>query len=119
MRFTSASGLANWCKAQMDVRYGQAVHIRQGEPSEESPRNEVEDTGDGHEIFFCDLPLMNEAHAVDAFATLSDHNVLGQALPFEDDGVEEDVPSWVERHVCDHAEDVRQGCAVAQRAENP
>ena len=116
MRFTAASGLAVWCRDNMDIRYQQAVHIRQGEPAEEPPVNEVTDDGD-RQVFRCDLPLMDEAHAIDAFATLSDANVLGQSEPHPTlDGPE---LSWVDRHQCDHDEDDRAGCAVDERAEGP
>ena len=116
MRFTAASGLATWCRDQMAVRYGQAVHIRQGEPAEETPVNEVTDDGD-QQVFRCDLPLMDEAAAVDAVSTLGDANVLGQSESHPDpDGPE---PSWVEHHECDHAEDVRDGCVVVERREGP
>ena len=116
MRFTAASGLATWCRDQMQVRYGQAVHINAGEPNEEVPINEVVDDGDW-QVFGCDLPLADEAAAADAVATLGDHNVLGQSEPHPTfDG---STPSWVEHHSCDHQEDVRSGCAVVDRREGP
>ena len=114
MRFSRNSGLATWCRDNMAVRYQQAVHIRQGEPAEEPPVNEVADDGD-RQVFRCDLPLMDEAHAIDAFNTLSDANVLGQSEPHPDpDGA---APSWVDRHQCDHQDDVRSGCVVVDRSE--
>ena len=116
MRFTRNSGLATWCRDQMAVRYEQAVHIREGEPAAESPVNEVTDDGD-RQVFRCDLPLMDEAHAVDAVATLGDHNVLGQSEPHPDP--DSPQPSWVEHHECDHADDVRDGCVVVDRREGP
>jgi len=94
----------------MVVRYGQAVHIRQGEPAEEAPVNVVD--GD---LFYCDLPLMDQAAAEDALATLSDANVLGLSLPLSAEG---DL-SFVEHHLCDHAEDSRTGCTVVTRNEGP
>ena len=100
-----------WCRDQMAVRYGQAVHIRQGEPAEEAPVNVVD--GD---LFVCDLPLMDEAAAVDALATLSDANVLGVTVPLEGEDLD---PSWVEHHLCDHADEVRSGCSVVARNEGP
>ena len=95
----------------MAVRYGQAVHIRAGEPAEEVPVNLV--AGD---TFRCDLPLADEAAAQDALATLSDHNVLGQTVSL--DGLDGPVASWVEYHLCDHADDVRAGCVVVAREVN-
>lgn len=98
----------------MAVRYQQAVHIRAGEPAEEEPVNTVTDDGD-FQVFRCDLPLMDEAHAQDAFNTLSDHNVLGQALELDGEG----APSRVDRHVCYHDESPPEPCHVVQRAEEP
>ena len=97
----------------MGVRYQQSVVIRQGDPAEEQPVNEVRDDGEDHELFVCDLILADESAAADAFNTLSDHNVLGQAvaIPTEEGG---DIPSWVERHLCDHDEDDRSGCQVEE-----
>lgn len=112
MQFSPGSGLAQWCYDQMIVRHGQAVHIRQGKPAEEAPVNEV--AGD---LFVCDLPLMDEAAAVDALATLSDANVLGVTVPIIDDDDGSSVPSWVEHHRCDHDDDVRSGCVVVARNE--
>lgn len=101
-----------WCRDQMAVRYGQAVHIRQGEAAEEAPVNEV--VGD---LFVCDLPLMDEVAAQDALATLSDANVLGQTVPMVD--LDTSTPSFVEVHTCDHDENVRSGCVVVARNEGP
>ena len=116
MRFTRNSGLATWCRDNMQVRYQQAVHIRPGEAAEEAPVNEVTDDGD-RQVFRCDLPLMDEAHAIDAFATLTDANVLGQSEPHPSQ--DEAVPSWVDRHQCDHEDDIRSGCVVMARSEGP
>jgi len=114
MRFTAASGLAIWCRDQMAVRYDQSVVIREGDPNEEAPVNEVEPDGD-HERFRCDLILADESAAVDAFATLSDHTVLNQAEPSDtEDG--DDIPSWVERHECRHDHDPPGPCIVVERA---
>ncbi len=113
VRYPASSGLAAWSRDQMVVRHGQAVHIRQSEPAEEPPVNEVIDAGDTH-VFRCDLPLADEAAAVDAFATLTTGSVWGEALTL--DLVDGD-PSWIERHECDHDEDVRHGCVVMDRVE--
>ena len=116
MRFPTSSGLATWARDNMAVRYEQAVHIRQGEPAAEAPVNEVTQDG-SRDVFRCDLPLMDEAHAIDAFNTLSDANVLGQSEPHPE--LDGDFPSWVERHVCDHDDDNRDGCVVTGRQEGP
>ena len=113
VRFTKASGMADWAKAQMDVRYGQAVHINQGEPNEELAVNEVTPDDPDHEIFVCDLPLMDEAHADDAYATLTSASVFNSTyVSGFDDGEGGVTPSYVERHDCDHHEPDRQGCKV-------
>lgn len=117
MRFTAASGLAVWCRDNMAVRHSQAVHLNEGEPSEEAPVNEVVDDG-AEQVFRCDLPLMDTAHAADAFATLSAATVLGQSLVL---GSEEGVasPSWVEHHECHHDETPPAPCETVSRAEGP
>jgi hypothetical protein len=109
MRFSEGHWGPTWCRDQMAVRYGQAVHIRQGEPAEEAPINQIE--GD---VFICDVALMDAAAAQDAVNTLSDHNVLGVTLAL-DQNLE--LPSYVEYHLCDHAEDDRSGCSVVDRRE--
>lgn len=116
MRFRRAQGLATWCRDNMAVRFEQAVHIRPDTQASEPPVNEVVADG-GRDVFRCDLPLMDEAHAIDAVNTLSAATVLGQSEPLPIRG--ETAPSWVERHVCDHAEDDRTGCVVADRREGP
>lgn len=114
MRFTRQSGLATWCRDNMGVRYQMAVHIRPDEPGEEEPVNEVTRAGNS-DVFRCDLPLMDEAHALDAVATLG--AIIGQSQPHPDpDGAE---PSWAEYHRCDHADDARGGCVVVDRREGP
>ena len=117
MRFTSASGLATWCRDQMAVRYQQAVHINEGAPNEEAPLNEVVDEGD-EQVFACDLPLMDEAHAEDAMNTLSDANVLGQALMLHDDE-DGEQPSWAEHHICHHESEPGRPCEVVRREVSP
>ena len=113
MRFTRNSGLATWARDNMAVRYQQAVHIRPGEAAEEPPVNEVTDDGD-RQVFRCDLPLMDQAHAQDAVETLA------AIFPFsepEDDGEGGTTPAYVEYHQCDHADDNRDGCVVVDRRE--
>lgn len=112
MRFPEGHWGPQWCYDQMTVRYGQATHIRQGEPSEESPVNIVDGA-----FFRCDLPLVDESAALDALATLSDQNILGQTIPIEPG--EDYEPSWVEYHLCDHEDDVRSGCQVIALENGP
>ena len=117
MRFRRNQGLATWCRDNMAVRYGQAVHIREGEPAEEPPVNDVVDVGGGRDEFLCDLALADEAAAVDAVATLADPNVLGLSEPLQASG--DTVPSWVDRHQCRHDEHPPQPCVSADRREGP
>ena len=99
-------GLATWARDQMAVRHGQAVHINEGLDNEEPKRNEVVD-GD---LFICDLPLMNEAHAIDAYNTLTSASVLAWVVA---PGEEEQW--YIERHTCHHDEDPVLPCAVNER----
>ena len=96
IRYSAASGLAGWSKAQMDVRFQQAVHINPGLPNEEAPVNEVEADGTD-EIFRCDLPLMDEAAAIDAMNTLSAASVWTQAK-----ALTANQESWIQHHTCHH-----------------
>ena len=102
-------GLATWARDQMAVRHGQAVHINEGLANEEPKRNEVVDTN----LFICDLPLMNESHAIDAYNTLTAESVLAWVVA---PGEEE---SWyIERHTCHHEGGpglLRQPCVTAER----
>jgi len=117
INFPAASGLAVWCHAQMDVRHQQAVHINEGLNNQELKYN----TAVG-ETFTCDLPLLDEAAANDALATLGDHNVLGLSLPIINDigpVTRDPKPSWVEYHLCDHDEYYHDGCTVINTLYGP
>jgi len=94
-----------------------AVHIRPGTQASEEPVNQVADLNGARQEFRCDLPLMDEAHAIDALNTLSAPTVLGVSEPLPSG--EGARPSWVEYHVCDHDEDDRSGCVVVERREGP
>lgn len=108
-----ASGMATWCRDQMAVRYDQAVHINQGDPNEELAVNEVTPDDPDHEIFTCDLPLMDEAHADDAYATLTDASVFNETyVSGFDDGGGGVTPSYVERHDCHHDETPTKPCVT-------
>jgi len=112
--YPTTSGLTVWSRDQMAVRHSQAVHINPDAGNEEPPANETADQGDGTSIFRCDLPLMDEAAAVDALATLTTASVWGQAVDLPDvDGTPR--PSWVEHHLCDHDEPTQTGCTVVTR----
>lgn len=112
MRFPRSSGMGTWARDNMAVRYQQAVHIREGEAAAEAPVNEVLRDGN-RDIFVCDLPLMDQAHAQDAVETLAAISPFSEPHP-ELEGPE---PSWVEYHLCDHADDIRDGCFVVDRRE--
>lgn len=118
MRYSTASGLATWCRDNMAVRFAQAVHVNPGLPNEEAPVNEVVDEG-ATQRFRCDLPLMNEAHAADAFNTLSTASVIVQTLPLPGSAPGETRPSWVEHHTCDHDAGIHSGCTTVSHAEGP
>jgi hypothetical protein len=97
VRYPAASWLAFWCRDQMAVRAGQAAHLADVWSGSTPPTNKVVDEGGTH-VFICDLPLQNEAHAVDAVATLTAASVWLHVLPLDVvDGSE--MSSWVERHV--------------------
>ena len=98
----------------MAVRYQMAVHINVGTDAEEPPINEVIEGGD-HRVFECDLPLMDEAHAADAYNTLTAASVTAHAVAFP----EGEGPGFVEHHTCRHDETPRQPCTVVNRQEVP
>ena len=106
MRFTAASGMAGWCHAQMGVRHGQAEHIRPGGPAEEAPLNEVAGEG-ADQVFTCDLPLADEAAAVDAVSTLTAASVLAWASEYR-----------VSRERCRHDETPPGACELADEITN-
>lgn len=114
IQFAEGSGLAAWAKAQMDVRYGQAVHINEGLANEETKINYI----DG-EYFVCDLPLMDQSAAEDAVATLSDPTVLGVSLLLPNDVAEEQEQSYVEHHQCYHDEHPSSSCVVVTKNLGP
>ena len=115
MRFTAQSGLATWARDQMAVRYLQSVTIREGDPAQEAPINEV--TGEGT-LFICDLILTDEAAATDAFNTLTAPAVWDQVLQIIDEEGEVTL-SNVAHHVCDHNEDEREGCEILASKVGP
>ena len=113
IRFTKASGLATWAYNQMAVRHGQAIHINEGLANEEPAVNEVTEDGADHEVYTCDLPLMDEAHADDAYNTLTAGSVFHpDYVSGFDDGEGGVTPSYVERHDCYHDETPTKPCAV-------
>lgn len=103
VRFPTASGMAAWAHAQMVERHGMARDIREGEANEEPRRNEIIDEGD-HQTFHCDLPLLDAAHAADAFATLTAASVLALATGWR-----------VAHHVCYHDEIPPKPCEIVAR----
>ena len=99
--FPKSSGMATWCKDQMDVRYDQAVHLKEGEKNEEQKKNKVVEIDADNERFICDLPLLDQDHAQDAFNILTDDSVWFYAIGADN---EEDVGSYVNLHKCGHDE---------------
>ncbi len=113
MRFSNASGMAQWALNNLAVRHQMAVHINVGTDAEEPAVNAVVADGPNHQIYSCDLSLMDEAHAIDAFNTLS--AIIPWAAAFEDSSVE----GFIERHVCRHDETPPQPCEAIQRVQVP
>ena len=109
--FPKSSGMATWARDQMAVRHGQAVHINEGEDNEEPKYNDITDYGNDLQEVKCDLPLLDENHAIDAYNTLTDASVW--AWLADGAGV-----NWVEHHTCDHDETVRTGCKTQSRKEH-
>lgn len=109
--FPASSGMAQWAKDQLQVRHDQATHINEGAKNEEQKYNILNDYEDDKQEIKCDLPLLDEAHAQDAYATLTDASVWTHLA--EGVGV-----NWVEHHTCDHDEEVRTGCKTVSRKEH-
>ena len=104
LRFTNASGLATWAKANMEVRYTQAIHLNEGLANEELKKNDFIADGASHGMYELDIPLMNEAHAIDAYNTLN--AIMAWVVP------ETDGDCFLERHTCYHDEGSPSGCVV-------
>lgn len=102
LRFTTASGMAAWSHAQMEVRHGMAINISAREPK----FNRVAIDG-SHSILECDLPLLDAAHAADAFNTLTNASVRAW--------VQSDGRCFVEHHLCRHDETPVAPCSVLSR----
>ena len=119
IRFTNSSGLATWARDQMAVRHEQAVNINEGLANEELKYNETFAAGQDHTGFRCDLPLMDAAHAQDAFNTLTAASVFHPAHVSAFDGEDGPEPSFVERDECDHGDTERSGCVIVDYAQLP
>lgn len=123
IRFTKSSGLATWSRDQLNVRYGQAVHINEGLANEELAINEIlpDNTSTDHEVYKCDIPLSDYANAKDAFDTITAASVFHEThvsgFPGEVEG--EVTSSWVELHECDHNESERSGCSTLEITRIP
>lgn len=87
----------------MAVRYDQATHINEGLANEEQKYNIKREWDSDNNEFLCDLPLLDESHAADAFNTMTAASVWAWLT----DGV---GVNWVEHHTCDHDQDERDGC---------
>ena len=119
IRFTNSSGLATWARDQMAVRHGQAVHINEGLENEEPKYNETFTAGPDHTGFRCDLPLMDAAHAQDAFNTLTAGSVFHPAHVSAFPGEDGPEPSFVEYHLCKNGDTPTQPCEMVDRAILP
>jgi hypothetical protein len=112
MRFPEGHWGPQWCYDQMAVRFTSAAFINPGKANRESALNYMSGS-----IYKCDIPLVNEIRAIDAFNTLSDPSILGVTVRLSDDNEH----SWVERHICDHdaGNSKRSGCIITARSEGP
>ena len=106
--FGKSSGMAQWCKDQMAVRYDQAEHMNEGLKNEEPKYNTLQEYDANNDEFKCDLPLLDKDHAEDTFNTLTDATVWAHLV----DGV---GVQFVEHHICDHDESNRSGCVTQSR----
>lgn len=108
LRFANSSGMAAWCKSNMAVRLTQATHLNENLANEELKKNEVTADGASHSIYECDLPLMNEAHAISAYDTLN--SITAWVVSFANP--DEEGHCFIERHTCYHDEEEPQGCVI-------
>ena len=108
IRFTKESGYATWAYNQMKVRREQAVHLNKNKKNKELAHNTVVEH-DNYELFSCDLPLLDESHAKDAFNTLA--AVIHPAWVYIPEDEEEDS-SWVKWQTCYHDETPTRPCKV-------
>ena len=106
--FSKSSGMAQWCKNQLAVRHGQAVHINEGYKNEEPKYNINQEYDANNNEFKCDLPLLDKSHAEDAYNTLTDATIWAYLV----DGV---GVQFVEHHTCDHDETNRSGCVTQSK----
>lgn len=109
--FPKSSGMATWCRDQMQVRHNQAVDINANKDNAEPKFNTVNDHDANNQVFRCNLPLLDEAHAIDAYNTLTDASIW--AWLANNVGLH-----YVEHHTCDHDEVNRAGCVVQSRKEH-
>lgn len=105
LRFTAASGMGPWARDQMAVRHAMAVHINEGAANEELKRHQLTDDGD-HQIYECDLPLLDESHAASAYDTMA------TLKPWIES---DDVECFIEHHVCYHDETPVKPCVIVRR----
>lgn len=99
--FNTSSGMATWARDNLAVRYQQATHINEGLRNHEPKRNEIQDDG-ARQVWTCDLPLIDRAHAADAYSTID------AIWPWVRAG-------WIEHHACRHDETPSAPCALVSR----
>ena len=98
MRWTTASGLGAWARAQNAVRLSQATTLRPGDGrAVEASYDEV--TPEGHYIFTMVFPSNRQKLANDTFDTLTAPSVTDAAWMHP---VTEDDFSKVTVHQCNH-----------------
>lgn len=102
MIFTAGSGMADWGKAQLDVRLTHDHDPNRQAANEERSHTTVAKLTSGptagrHETLTADLFLATEALAADTYATLTDPSVVAWLKPDTADDV-----SFVDYHECHH-----------------
>ena len=107
LRFQPGSGMAEWGKAQLDVRLTHDHDPNRQQANEEASFVEVD--GD---TLTADLFLATEALALDTYATFTDASVVAWLKP---DSTDPDVaPSFVDYHECHH-DGEPEPCSVTDR----
>ena len=103
MMFTAGSGLADWGKAQLDVRL-----THDHDPNRQQANEEASHVTVDGDTLTADLFLATEALAADTYATFTDGSVTAWLVA---DAAEE--RSFVDYHECHH-DGVASPCTVTQ-----
>ena len=115
--FTAGSGMADWGKAQLDVRLTHDHDPNRQKANEETSHVTVTkvtsgETAGRHETLSADLFLASEALAADTYATFTDGSVTSWLKQPDTP----DARSFVDYHECHH-EDPPAPCTLTTRWE--